>query len=289
MSLLLLFIDGVGLGGSEGNPLREAKTVALDFDAESAGSYSYHGGVLRAADANLGVEGLPQSATGQTAIFAGVNAPQHLGRHKSGWPTYELRELLRGETIFSRLLEAGIDATFANAFTPVYFLRPVSRMSASTLHMLYAGLSPRWIWQIPLGEAVFQDFTNGMLIDAGFDLPRHGPEDAAATLAGMLENHDFVLYEYFLTDAAAHRRIGQTPCEILELLDRMIVALLGSTDLERHCVAVVSDHGNIEDSSTRSHTRNPVPLIAWGRGSEELFAGVESIAGIADAVCKYLI
>ena len=289
MSLLLLFIDGVGLGGSAGNPLREAHTLALDFDADAPGSYGYRGGVLRAADANLGVEGLPQSATGQTAIFTGVNAPLALGRHKSGWPTGELRALLRGSTIFSRLIGAGADATFANAFTPVYFLRPVSRMSASTLHMLYAGIAPRWIWQIPHGEAVFQDFTNGMLIDAGFDLPRHGPEDAAATLAGMLERHDFVLYEYFLTDAAAHERIPQSAREIIEPLDRMIVELLDRADLERHCVALVSDHGNIEDSSTRSHTRNPVPLIAWGRGAPELFAGVNSIAGIADAFCKRLV
>jgi 2,3-bisphosphoglycerate-independent phosphoglycerate mutase len=286
MALLLLFIDGLGLGARADNPLSAAEG-ALRLERGAEVSYSYAGGALRAADATMGVKGLPQSATGQTAIFTGVNTAGVLGRHLSGWPSGRLRELLRQDSIFIRLTRAGLRTTFANAFSPAYFLRPVGRMSASTLHMLYAGLKPRWVWQIPEGEAVFQDFTNSLLLDSGFGIDEQAPEDAGRTLAAMLDRQDFVLYEYFITDAAAHRRIRIEPTEVVRSLERMISALLKAADLERHCIALCSDHGNIEDCSNRSHTRNPVPLLAWGDGASDLFRGVTSITGIADAVSRH--
>jgi 2,3-bisphosphoglycerate-independent phosphoglycerate mutase len=285
MSLLLLFIDGIGLGGSDNNPLCSA-TGPLRIMQGTEESYNFAGGILRAADATMGVPGLPQSATGQTAIFTGVNTARLIGRHLSGWPNARLRDLLQRDSIFIRLTSAGLRAAFANAFSTAYFLRPVNRMSASTLHMLYAGLKPRWIWQIPAGEAVFQDFTNKLLADSGFPVPEQTPEAAGQTLAAMLEHQDFVLYEFFITDAAAHRRIRIEPAEVITLLEKMISSLLHSADLRRHCIALCSDHGNIEDSTSRSHTRNPIPLLAWGDGAVEMFHEVTSISGIANAVCR---
>lgn len=287
MSLLLLFVDGLGLGARRGNPLSAADVHALAFYEDSLDGYDYRGGVLRSADAAMGVDGKPQSATGQTAIFTGVNTAGLIGRHLSGWPSRKLRELLREDSIYLRLRRAGIRATFANAFSPAYFLRPVSRMSATTLHLLYSGLKPRWIWQIPSGEAVYQDFTNRLLLNSGFDIPEQTPEVSGAALAAMLDRYDFVLYEYFLTDAAAHGRIKRSPVEIVSQLERLLVALLDTADLGKHCVALCSDHGNIEEESSRTHSKNEVPLAAWGEGAEQLFDGVSSITGIADAVSRH--
>ena len=289
MSLLMLFVDGLGLGareGGKGNPLLQPGVELLRFGPDIERNYSYRGGAARSIDATMGVPGLPQSATGQTAIFTGVNTARLLGRHLCGWPNARLRRLLEADSIFLRLRRAGKRSTFANAFTPAYFLQPPGRMSASTLHMLGAGLRPRWVWQIAAGEAVFQDFSNRFLIENGFDVPEHSPEAAAAGLAGLLGKHDFVLYEFFLTDAAAHRRIDIEAAEVVLLLERMLRALLETADLERHCVMLCSDHGNIEDASSRSHTANPVPLVAWGRRADEALEGVESITGIADAACR---
>ncbi len=287
MSLLLLFIDGLGLGARRGNPLHTADVRALAFYKDSINSYDYQGGVLRSADATMGVDGKPQSATGQTAIFTGANTAELVGGHLSGWPNRKLRGLLREDSTFIRLTRAGLRATFANAFSPAYFLRPVSRMSATTLHMLYAGMKPRWIWQIPSGEAVYQDFTNRVLVNSGFDIPEQDPKVSAESLAAMLDDYDFILYEYFLTDAAAHKRINRSPEEVLFSLDSMIAALLSAADLDHHCIALCSDHGNIEDESSRSHTNNDVPLAAWGDGAERLFEGISSITGVAAAVCRH--
>lgn len=285
----MLFVDGLGLGGRANNPLLDLEVEVLALDRETIGSYAYAGGTAKAIDATLGVPGLPQSATGQTAIFTGENTARIIGRHLSGWPTQRLRELLRSDSIFIRLIAGGKRVTFANAFTPAYFLRPLRRMSASTLHMLYAGLKPRWIWQIAAEEAVFQDFTNRMLIEAGFDVPRHSPEQAAGNLVNLLKDNDFVLYEFFLTDAVAHGRIDHSAEEVVLLLERMLASLLESVDLGRHTVLLCSDHGNIEDNTSRSHTLNPVPLVGWGLRAAQYLAGVDSIADIADAVCGCLL
>lgn len=126
-----------------------------------------------------------------------------------------------------------------------------------------------------------------MLLESGCAVPALTPSEAAGILAGLVDRHDFVLYEYFLTDAAAHGRIARGPAEVLIEIDALITALLGELDLERHGVLLCSDHGNIEDSSVRGHTRNPVPLLAWGAGAEALVTGVRGISGIAGAVESY--
>src|SRR5947209_17500356 len=70
MSVLLIFVDGLGVGTRGGhNPLdllgEEASPLAF-FRGEAP--HLPHGGVLVRTDAMLGVEGRPQSAAGQTTI-----------------------------------------------------------------------------------------------------------------------------------------------------------------------------------------------------------------------------
>ena len=75
MSALLFFIDGLGIGTrGPHNPLdglREAAPLAIFQDEEAE---IIHDGKLVRTDAKLGVEGRPQSASGQTTILTGVNA-----------------------------------------------------------------------------------------------------------------------------------------------------------------------------------------------------------------------
>ncbi|MEO0807063.1 MAG: hypothetical protein AAFY33_12240, partial [Cyanobacteria bacterium J06643_4] len=86
-SFLLVFLDGVGLGEpNNNNPL--AQPEAMPFLSDYLGQRLLKGAALRqsnvllkAIDATLGVEGLPQSATGQATIYTGQNAPKFLGRH----------------------------------------------------------------------------------------------------------------------------------------------------------------------------------------------------------------
>ncbi|MDQ2998229.1 MAG: aminotransferase class I/II-fold pyridoxal phosphate-dependent enzyme, partial [Chloroflexota bacterium] len=50
--------------------------------------------LFKAIDATLGVDGLPQSGTGQTALLAGFNAAALHGRHQPHVPPVALRALL---------------------------------------------------------------------------------------------------------------------------------------------------------------------------------------------------
>ena len=52
---------------------------------------------------------------------------------------------------------------------------------------------------------------------------------------------------------------------------------------------LTSDHGNIEDMSTRGHTRNPVPLIAVGPGAEEFKANATSLVDITPRVTRLMV
>src|SRR5438105_11172827 len=91
-SVLLVFIDGVGMGTrGEHNPLDDLESEFFSiFQGEHPGLPFE--GAMAETDARLGVEGLPQSATGQTAILTGVNAAKLIGRHLHGYPSPRLKQ-----------------------------------------------------------------------------------------------------------------------------------------------------------------------------------------------------
>src|SRR5512143_1794803 len=144
---LLLFVDGVGLApASADNPLATVPMPALaaalggPLTAEAVGRRGA-GLLLAALDAALGVPGLPQSATGQTALFTGVNAPAVLGRHVAAFPGPRLAELLAAHSLLARAAAAGRSVTFANPFSRGYFDEVAAgrrRHSATTLAALAA-------------------------------------------------------------------------------------------------------------------------------------------------------
>jgi len=51
---------------------------------------------------------------------------------------------------------------------------------------------------------------------------------------------------------------------------------------------LTSDHGNLEDCSTRSHTHNLVPSFIWGPASESPSGLIEAITGATPAVLEWL-
>src|SRR6476660_7548402 len=123
MSVLLFFIDGLGIG-SRGpfNPLDgldDAEPLAIFPDEQL---HTIFNGIVVPTDACLGVEGRPQSASGQTTILTGVNAPAAVGYHKQGFPNKALLEIIEHNSIFKQLSDAGVKPiTFANAYTSRFF------------------------------------------------------------------------------------------------------------------------------------------------------------------------
>ncbi len=290
MSVLLFFIDGLGIGtrGAH-NPLdglEDAAPLAVFQDEEPLIIFD---GKLVRTDARLGVEGRPQSASGQTTILTGVNAPAALGYHKQGFPNEALREIISEHSIFLQLKRAGVEPnTFANAYTPMFFETRPRWVSATTVAVEAAGMSFRSLDDLQAGRAVFQDYTNQMLIERGFPTSRRTPEQAAEILASIARGNRFTLYEYFITDKTGHAQDMEAARIILVNLARFVRHLLSQLNLKRTTVLLTSDHGNIEDLSTRNHTLNLVPTLIWGEHREAVAARVRSLADITPAIVEVL-
>jgi 2,3-bisphosphoglycerate-independent phosphoglycerate mutase len=292
MKIVFLFIDGLGLGCADPdvNPCMDASLRLLSFseNAKSASEMPL-GGVLVPADACLGVEGLPQSASGQTALFSGVNAPALLGRHLPGYPNETLRNVLRENSVLKRVSEMGLRAAFVNAYRPLFFRLKENtrwRLSATTVATLAAGLPFFGIDDLNAGKCLYHDFTNEALIERGFDVPRWTPGQAGNVLKGVCDSHDFILYEYFLTDRAGHGQDRPIALRELQKLDAFVGSLLECTDSKDTLVLLTSDHGNIEDLSVKTHTRNRVPVLAWGKGRERIAERVLSIQDVTPALLE---
>lgn len=246
-------------------------------------------GVLVRTDATLGVEGRPQSASGQTTILTGINAPQLLGYHKQGFPNKALLEVIGEHSIFLQLKRARIEPnTFANAYTQRFFEGRPRWVSATTAAMQAAGMRFRNLDDLRQGRAVFQDFTNRMLLERGEDVPARTPEEAGRILSEIAGGHAFTLYEYFITDKIGHLQDMDAARIVLQELARFLRTLLSYLDLERTTVLLTSDHGNIEDLSSRNHTLNLVPTLIWGAQRERLGRRIRSLADITPAIMEAL-
>jgi 2,3-bisphosphoglycerate-independent phosphoglycerate mutase len=288
-SVLLFFIDGLGIG-SRGpfNPLdklADATPLAI-FKDEIAVTLD---GVLVPTDPRLGVDGRPQSASGQTTILTGINAPALLGYHKQGFPNKTLLEIIAEHSLFLQLKRAGITPiTFANAYTKRFFKDRPRWVSATTAAVEAAGLHFRTIDDLRNGRAVYQDFTNNLLIERGEDVNSRTPAEAAEVLARLTAENRFTLYEYFITDKVGHAQDIDAAKRVLNQLALFIRELLSRVDFSRTSMILTSDHGNIEDLSLRNHTLNDVPTIVWGADRDRIARRVHNLADITPAIVDVL-
>ncbi len=289
-SVLLFFIDGLGIGKrEENNPLAIVRNIEPLANFQNENSLIIFDGILVPTDARLGVEGRPQSASGQTTILTGINSPQFLGFHKQGFPNQALREVIKENSIFLQLKHRKIEPNvFANAYTPQFFEQIPRWKSATTCAVEAAELPFRRLPDLLGRKAVFHDFTNESLQARGFDIPLFSPAEASEILADLTREHCFTLYEHFLTDKIGHAQDLAKAAEHLSLLATFIREMLLKIDLETTTVILTSDHGNLEDLSVRTHTLNDVPTIIWGRKRLEIAKQIKSLADITPTILGLL-
>jgi hypothetical protein len=292
---VLIFVDGLGVGRAdpEVNPMARSENGCLSMFSEPSPNKVCFGGIPRPLDACLGVEGLPQSATGQTALLTGVNASEILGYHLFGFPNKRLREIILERSILRRAKEAGRTAAFLNVFRPRFFELGDSvwdkiPLSVTTWVNRAAGLPFFTLEDIRQERAIYQEFTNKVLRYRGFDVPLFSPEKAGSILARRSEDYELLLYEYFRTDAAGHSQNMEKAFAEIHRLESFLKAFLEEIDLTRTLVVLTSDHGNIEDLSVRTHTLNPAMTLLWGRGAEAMADGLESILDVPGRILECL-
>jgi hypothetical protein len=312
MRVLFIFLDGIGLGGNDPaiNPLARAKMPNLNalLDGRSllkdaapfAGKYA----TLLAIDPAVGVDGLPQSATGQAILLTGKNIPVEIGYHYGPKPNPEVAAYLNGETLFSRCVETGKKTALLNAYPPRYFHGIDSgkrNYSSIPMAVTNAGLALFTQEDFYEGRAMPADFTGeGWRSFLGFsDSPLMNPHEAGRKLVSLAMEYDFSLFEYWASDYAGHKQQMETAVGLMETFD----GVLGGVEEERRkrkeglkgegemmkdelLVLVTSDHGNMEDLSTRKHTDAHVPALVIGEKSarEEFTRGMTDLTHIAPAI-----
>lgn len=280
--VLYVFIDGVGYApASESNPVNEQVCPVLFNLMQKEGI---------AVDACLGVPGLPQSATGQATLYTGVNAAQHMGRHKEGFPGPTLCRLLQEDNIFKALKRKGLRSCFADA----YFCDAPEELegrrfkSVTTVMSLTCPEVLRFQSDMLSGQAVLHDLSRQAIVSKGYDGPLVTPEESADHLLDIALSNDFTLFEYFLTDLAGHSQSREQAERVLRSLDAFLGRLVPAAREADLLFLLTSDHGNIEDLSTRGHTFNPVPLVVFGPHADEVRAGVRSLTDVMPRLMRVL-
>ncbi len=299
MHILLLFVDGVGLGEDDAtrNPFFSAPTAtlrALFGGVPIRGNGHYRGGkaILVPTDATLGVPGIPQSGTGQTAIFTGINAPATIGMHSGPYPNATLREIIASGNVFQELRAAGLRTELGNAYPPVFFERLARNKARRTAIMqaaLSAGVRLRDLHDLRGGNAISaMSITNKLWREHGAQVPLITARQAGRNLLRLAQQSDFTAFEYFLSDAAGHKNDHDWILEVLAELDEFWGGVLDELDPHQTLLIITSDHGNIEDWSVRGHTLNPVPTILVGARREEVAPEIHSLVDITPAVVRAL-
>jgi 2,3-bisphosphoglycerate-independent phosphoglycerate mutase len=310
MRLLFLFLDGVGLGAADDqiNPFQVANMPALQTLLEGSkftlaalegkpGLETARASLL-ALDASLGVDGLPQSATGQAVLLTGKNIPAEIGYHYGPKPNPEVAAYLRNGNIFTTLRKDGYRAVLINAYPPRYFEAIASGrriFSSIPLAVTSAGISLFNSTDLAAGRALSADFTGrGWREQLGLpDVPELSPEQAGRRLAELCLGYDLTFFEYWLSDYAGHQQEMETAVELLQNFDRVLGGLLQSWQDDQGLILLTSDHGNLEDLGTRRHTFNPVPGLLVGAPElrHKFISAMPhsgSILGVAPAVLSFL-
>ncbi len=299
MAVLMIFWDGVGYGREDAssNPFFLAKLPT--FTALFGGSMpslkkrrlTSSFATTTPVNTTLGVEGLPQSGTGQTAIFTGVNAPKKIGKHFGPHPFTTLVPIIKERNIFVELERRKKTSYFVNAFPQRYFdfiNSPRGKTPTVALSYLSAGRRLNTIEDIITGKALSADFTNEGLNSFGYTLPILSPHQAGEKFYEIGKSFDFTLFEYFFSDKAGHFQKMKTAVDVLERMDSFLSGTLESFKHDGDILIFISDHGNLEDLSTKSHTRNPVPLIVVGNKRKYFSDNIKKLTDVTPTIVSFL-
>lgn len=303
MRVAILFTDGVGVGVRDAstNPLARADYLLSQF-ADGSGAPLPLGGTRHDVDTTFGVPGRPQSASNQTAIFTGRPAPRIIGRHVLGYPNAALREILSAHSIVRDVLASGRTATFANSY-PVAYLEALGlkhrdgaadgvvipprfvkklKPSASTLAMAAADVELRTLDDARNERGLTHDIDGSTANRRRLAVPARDPKRAAEIFWSLAA--DFTLFEHYLADEAGHSQDFTAATQAISTFDAFAREVIARRPEDAQ-VLICSDHGNVEDLSTRSHTLNRVSVLSFGAGA---LPTMETVADVGRAVLELL-
>lgn len=303
MHIHIMFIDGIGLGADDPavNPFAIATTPTLNALAgghkwlQSTPRIESERAIFIPTDPRLGVPGKPQSGTSQAVILTGRNVPAEVGEHYGPKPNAATRAIISEDNLFKQLVRAGKTASLLDAYPErlhASIARGKTLRSSIQQAANDAGVPMLGEDDLRNGAAFSVDWTGqGWREFMGYeDTPVYTPEGAGARIAEAAKQVDFSFFSHWVTDEVGHRGPMERGVALLELFDGVMAGMLANWRDEDGLIIITSDHGNMEDLSTRHHTEADVPtVIIGGREQREQFAdGFKTLMDITPRVLKAL-
>jgi 2,3-bisphosphoglycerate-independent phosphoglycerate mutase len=291
MHILLLFLDGIGLGDDNPavNPFAAASMPTLTALTNGRrwlrgiGRQESERAIFVPTDPRLGIPGRPQSATGQAAILTGLNVPKLIGEHYGPKPNAAIRELLAQDNFFKQVIGRGKKAALLDAYPPMWHHdhnRGKSLRSSYQQAAYEAGQQIFDLEALKEGRALTPEWTS----DAWHsylklkDAPVYTPYEAGQKLVELSRQYDFAMHSHWMTDMVGHRGPLERGVELLELFDGVMTGVLDTWDDDEGLILITSDHGNLEDISNRNHTENDVPTLIIGRAKAAFAEGLNDLS-----------
>lgn len=302
MHILFIFLDGIGLGehNPETNPFSVANTptlLSLSNNKKWVASTTYEQSeraIFLALDAQLGIDGRPQSGTNQAVLLTGKNVPEMIGRHYGPKPDAETREILAQDNFFKELLRHGKHAAHINAFPPRlhHDIDRGKTLRSSLQQAVYeAGLPMYTEEELYQQTALSEDWTGkAWRKHLGYtDTPLYTPEEAGKRMVEISRHYDFALFTHWMTDYVGHRGTITDAVNLIETFDKVMEGALEEWHDEEGLILITSDHGNMEAIGDRRHTENHVPTVIIGAQRHDFAQGLDDLTGIVPRMRNLLI
>jgi hypothetical protein len=297
MHILMIFLDGVGLGADDPvhNPLAAAHLPTLSALANgqrwlaSTGRQESERATFIPTDPRLGVPGRPQSATGQAAILTGLNVPQLIGEHYGPKPDDRVRQYLDEASFFKQVRDRGGQAALLDAYPPAlhHDIARGKTLRSSIQQAAYAGgQALMTLDDLKAGRALTPEWTGQawrtyLKLN---DTPVYTPLEAGRLLVAISREYDFAMHSHWMTDHVGHRGPLARGVEILEAFDGVMAGVLDAWDDDEGVVILTSDHGNLEDLSSRNHTENDIPTVLIGHARTGIADSIRSLVDYVPAM-----
>lgn len=300
MSVILIFLDGIGLGDNnpEINPFAVINAPTLHSLAggkrwlRDTPRTETERAIFLPTDAQLGMEkNKPSSGSGQATILTGRNIPQEIGEHYGPKPNKAIRDILDVDNLFITLKKAGRDAALITPYPPGMFevIKSGRRLPSSNQYaVIAAGIGMMNVDDYYAGRGLSPDWTGeGWVNYLGYpDAPLYTPEEAGQKLAEIGRQRDFSMFSTWLTDEFGHRARMAEAVEYMERTDKVLASLLANWN--DGLIIITSDHGNMEAMNERNHTRNLIPTVAIGKGREVFAENFTDLTHITPGILRVL-
>jgi hypothetical protein len=290
-----IFLDGIGYGKQDESMNPFTRYAKKFFRPLGGYSSVYKDATYLKIDASMGIKGLPQSATGQTALWTGIRAPFILNKHISGYPSITLRKIIQKYSVIKIMNDYGYKATFINCYSPKYleYIEKKPKLkSASTLVQLAAGKELHTLNDLRNGNGIYMDITHKYLKQMlknqlSTDDPllnERDPYKVGKQFCEIVSNYDLSIYEFFLTDKIGHDQNWEKAEEVIDTIESFIEGIMDNFPKDKGQIILSSDHGNLEDLSTGTHTTNLVPCFLYGKYTDLMKESIHELSDIVPAI-----